>query len=221
VSTNHGTRAVADVAIAATPPVRRGRPRNAELRDAVLRAAADLALAGGDTRVSIDAIAKRAAVSRTTIYKWWPSAAAIVLEGLLDRMRPSITPPGGSSVREAVDHQLRALNAILSDPTTGPLFRSVIAAAGSDAELAAALLGEWLLPRRAAIRAVLLDGIASGELRADVDVDVMVDALFSPPYHRLMFAMPALDDAALTRLVDTVWRGSVSDPAAPRLQSNP
>ncbi|WP_307787773.1 TetR/AcrR family transcriptional regulator C-terminal ligand-binding domain-containing protein [Mycolicibacterium sp. S2-37] len=211
MSTKDGTRPVAEVAIAATPPVRRGRPRNAELRDAVLRAAADLALAGGDSTVSIDAIAKRAAVSRTTIYKWWPSAAAIVLEGLLDRMRSSITPPGGSSAREAVDHQLRALNAILSDATTGPLFRSVIAAASSNAELAAALLGEWLLPRRAAVRSVLLEAVAAGDLRPDLDVDVMVDALFSPPYYRLMFAMPAMDDAALTRLLDTVWRGSVTN----------
>lgn len=204
-----------------TQPLRRGRPRNAEVRDAVLRAGADLALAGGGAAVSIDAIAKRAAVSRTTIYRWWPSAAAIVLEGLLDRMRPSITPPGGSSAREAVDHQLRALNAILSDATTGPLFRSVIAAASSHGELAAALLEQWLLPRRAAVRSVLHDSVTAGELRHDLDVEVIVDALFSPPYYRLMFDLPALDDAAITELIETVWRGSVPNPAPRRLQSEP
>ncbi|WP_422743686.1 TetR/AcrR family transcriptional regulator [Mycobacterium sp. WMMD1722] len=203
------------------PRLRRGRPRNAELRDAVLRAGADLALAGGGAAVSIDAIAKRAAVSRTTIYRWWPSGAAIVLEGLLDRMRPSITPPGGSSAREAVDHQLHALNAILSDATTGPLFRSVIAAAGSGGELATALLDQWLLPRRAAVHTVLLDGVRSGELRHDLDIDVMIDALFSPPYYRLMFDLPALDDAAVTELLDTVWRGSVTKPESLGLQSEP
>ena len=176
----------------------------------MLRAAADLALAGGATAVSIDAIAKRAAVSRTTVYKWWPSAAAIVLEGLLDTMRPSITPPVGGTAREAVDHQLRGLNAILSDATTGPLFRSVIAAASSNAELATALLSQWLMPRRAAIRAVLLDAVAAGELRGNLDVDVVVDALFSPAYYRLMFALPPLSDAAQTQLFDTVWRGSVT-----------
>jgi AcrR family transcriptional regulator len=176
----------------------------------VLRAAADLALAGSAAAVSIDAIAKRAAVSRTTIYKWWPSAAAIVLEGLLETMRGSITPPVGSSTREAVEHQLRALNSILSDPTTGPLFRRVIAAASTNAELATALLDQWLLPRRAAVGAVVLDGVASGELRSDLDVDAVVDALFSPAYYRLMFALPAMDDAATTQLLDTVWRGSVT-----------
>jgi AcrR family transcriptional regulator len=210
VSTKDGTRAEAVVANTAAQPLRRGRPRNAELRDAVLRAAADLALAGSAAAVSIDAIAKRAAVSRTTIYKWWPSAAAIVLEGLLETMRGSITPPVGSSTREAVEHQLRALNSILSDPTTGPLFRRVIAAASTNAELATALLDQWLLPRRAAVGAVVLDGVASGELRSDLDVDAVVDALFSPAYYRLMFALPAMDDAATTQLLDTVWRGSVT-----------
>jgi AcrR family transcriptional regulator len=177
------------------------------LRAAVLQAATDLALAGGTGAVSIDAIAKRAAVSRTTIYKWWPSAAAIVLEGLLAAMHGSIVPPTGSGTRGALDHQLRALNGILTDATTGPLFRSVIAAASSNGEVATALLDQWLLPRRAAVTAVLLDGIAAGELRADLDVEVAVDALFSPAYYRLVFAMPPLDESALTQLLETVWRG--------------
>ncbi|PRC54248.1 TetR family transcriptional regulator, partial [Mycobacterium sp. ITM-2017-0098] len=62
---------------------RRGRPRSEAVRSAVLTAAAELALAGGPSAATVDAIAKRAEVSRTTIYKWWPSAPAIVLEGLL------------------------------------------------------------------------------------------------------------------------------------------
>jgi AcrR family transcriptional regulator len=207
VSTKDGTRVPTGLAKIAAEPPRRGRPRNVELRAAVLRAATELALAGGTGTVSIDAIAKRAGVSRTTIYRWWPSAAAIVLEGLLAAMRGSIVPPTGSDTRGAIEHQLRALNGILSDATTGPLFRSVIAAAGSNGEVATALLDQWLLPRRAAVAAVLLDGVAAGELRADLHVEVTVDALFSPAYYRLMFAMPPLDDAALTHLLETVWRG--------------
>ncbi|BBZ09515.1 TetR family transcriptional regulator [Mycolicibacterium doricum] len=223
MSTKDGTRSPARRAITAAEPPRRGRPRNAELRAAVLQAATDLALAGGTGAVSIDAIAKRAAVSRTTIYKWWPSAAAIVLEGLLASMRDSIVPPTGSGTRGGIDHQVRALNGILADPTTGPLLRRVIAAAGSNGEVATALLDQWLLPRRAAVTAVLLDGVAAGELRPDLDVEVTVDALFSPAYYRLVFSMPPLDEAALTQLIDTVWRGCArpdyrpSSPPADRL----
>lgn len=207
VSTNEGTRTPSELANTAGQPPRRGRPRNVELRDAVLRAATELALAGGTGAISIDAIARRAVVSRTTIYKWWPSAAAIVLEGLLAATRTSIVPPAGSDTRGALDHQLRALNGILSDPTTGPLFRSVIASADRNTDVAAALLDQWLLPRRAAVTAVLLHGIAAGELRSGLDIDVTVDALFSPAYYRLVFGLPPLDETALTQLLDTVWRG--------------
>lgn len=212
VSTKDGTRAPTGLAMITPEPPRRGRPRNVELRAAVLRAATELALAGGTGAVSIDAIAKRAAVSRTTIYKWWPSAAAIVLEGLLAGLRDSLVPPTGSDTKAAVDHQLRALNAILADTTTGPLVRSVISAAGYHREVATALLDQWLLPRRAVVTAVLSDGVAAGELRSDLDVEVTVDALFAPAYYRLVFALPALDDAALTQLLETVWRGCRPSP---------
>lgn len=172
-----------------------------------MTAAAELALAGGPAAASVDAIAKRAAVSRTTIYKWWPSAAAIVLEGLLDSVRDSITRPPGSTAVEAVVHHVSALFAILADPAVGPLLRNVIAASASDPAIERALLDQWIAPRRGAVADTLRDAVDRGELPADVDIEVAVDALVSPPYYRLMFGMPPLDGAAVDRLVQTVWRG--------------
>ena len=64
---------------------RRGRPRSEAVRGAILTAAAELAAEGGPGAATIDAIARRAEVSRTTIYKWWPSAASIVTN--MSRMR--------------------------------------------------------------------------------------------------------------------------------------
>jgi AcrR family transcriptional regulator len=104
-------------------PGRKGRPRSAQVRVAVVRAAAQLTLAGGPAAATVDAIAKRAAVSRTTIYKWWPSSAAIVLEGLLDSVPDPIIAPPGSSSKEALDHHLRPLDAVLTD--TRPRVASV------------------------------------------------------------------------------------------------
>jgi AcrR family transcriptional regulator len=205
VSINYGTHGAA--ANQAVDPPRRGRPRSTQVRAAVLRAAADLALAGGPDAATIDAIAKRAAVSRTTIYKWWPSSAAIVLEGLLDSARDSITQPPNGSSKEALEHQLRALNAILTDAATGPLLRNVVAASASEPEVTEAVFDEWLQPRRAAVDAILRRAAAQGEIRDGADIEVIVDALVSPPCYRLLFALPPLDDAALTQLLETVWRG--------------
>ncbi|PRC43070.1 TetR family transcriptional regulator, partial [Mycobacterium sp. ITM-2017-0098] len=166
-----------------------------------------LALAGGPSAATVDAIAKRAEVSRTTIYKWWPSAPAIVLEGLLDSVRDSITRPPGSTSVEAVTHHVSALFGILADPAVGPLLRNVIAASASDPAIEHALLEQWITPRRAAVADTLRDAVDRGELPSDVDIEVAVDALVSPPYYRLMFGMPPLDGAAVDRLVQTVWQG--------------
>lgn len=185
----------------------RGRPRSEAVRAAVLQAAAELALSGGSTAATVEAIAKRAEVSRTTIYKWWPSAAAIVLEGLLDSVRDSITRPPGSTTVEAVTHHVSALNSILADPAVGPLLRNVIAASPADPAIEQALLDQWITPRRGAVATTLREAVDSGELPQDVDIEVAVDALVSPPYYRLMFGMPPLDGGAVSRLVQTVWQG--------------
>ena len=187
VSINDGTPGA--TATQTVQPGRRGRPRSARVRAAVVRAAAQLTRAGGPTAATVDAIAKRAAVSRTTIYKWWPSSAAIVLEGLLDSVGDPINAPPGSSCKEALEHHLRALNAILTDTTTGPLLRDVVAAAASDPAMTRAVLDHWLHPRRSALAAIVRQAVAHGEIRDGTDVEVIVDALVSPPYYRLLFAL--------------------------------
>ncbi|WP_246224331.1 TetR/AcrR family transcriptional regulator [Mycolicibacterium anyangense] len=186
---------------------RRGRPRSASVRSAIVGAAVDLALAGGPAAASVDAIAKRAGVSRTTIYKWWPSSASIVLEGLLESVQHSIVRPPGSSSAEALHHHVRELNRILSHPPTGPLLRNVIAAAASDPAITCAVLDQWIVPRRDAAAEILRAAVAAGELSDDIDIEVAVDALVSPPYYRLTLGMEPLDDAAVSHLTDTVWRG--------------
>lgn len=186
---------------------RRGRPRSEAARGAILTAATELAAEGGPGAATIDAIARRAEVSRTTIYKWWPSAAAVVLEGLLESVRESIVRPPGSSTVEALVHHVGALNAILADPAVGALLRNVIAAAAGDPAIQAALLDQWIEPRRGAVVTALTDSVAAGELPDDTDIEVVVDALVSPPYYRLVFGMPPLSERGVRALVDTVWTG--------------
>lgn len=171
------------------------------------RAAAELALSSGWGGATFDAIAKRAEVSRTTIYRWWSSPAAIVLEGLLDALGDSINRPAGSTVKEALGHYLRSLNAILADTASGPLLHNVVAAGAADPEVSTAVLEQWLTPRRAVVVALLREAVDGGEIHPDTDIEATVDLLVSPPYYRLIFGLPPLDQAALERVLDTVWRG--------------
>jgi len=185
-------------------PARRGRPRSPERRRAILAAAAELAL-DGSALPTVDAIAGRAGVSRTTIYKWWPSPAAVLLEGLLDRFHASIEFDDDLPVRTALTAQVDALVGLLRDTPAGALLRRLMAASLADAATATALLDQWLEPRRHAAIRHLERGIATGAVRPGTDPALVVDLLFAPAYHRLVWGHAPLDDDLAEQVCALVW----------------
>ncbi|WP_218106585.1 TetR/AcrR family transcriptional regulator [Micromonospora pallida] len=177
-----------------------------------MRAAGELALSGGGQAATIDAIAKRAGVSRTTIYRWWASPAAVLLEGLLDEVRDSIDPMADASARDALAHHVHALTDLLRDTLAGPLLRHVVAAAATDDLVNRALLDHWITPRRRSATSIVQRGIRAGQIDPDVDVDTVVDALCAPAYQRLVLGLSPLTREESHRLFDVVWRGIGIDP---------
>lgn len=172
----------------------------------MLEAAADLAISA-QAVTTVDAIAARAGVSRTTVHKWWPSAAAVALEGLLERYHAGVEADPALGVREALALHLHELVHLLHGTPAGPLLRRITAAASTDASIATALREQWLAPRRAGAARVLQRGIETGELRADLDVETVIDALVAPAYHRLVYGHAPLDDALPEQLLDLVLPG--------------
>jgi len=174
---------------------------------AILAAAGELMLEGGVTAASMEAIAERAGVSKATIYKWWPSRGAVALDGFLAQAQDTIAVPEGLSTRDALHFQLLALVRLFRDTPSGPLMRALVSQAECDPEIARAVRERWLAPRRAVAIQIVRDGMAGGELRADLDVDVVSDQLFAPIYHRLVFGHEPLDDTLAARLVDQAMAG--------------
>lgn len=194
-----------------------GRPRSEATRLAILDAAADLALSEGCVP-TVDAVAQAAGVSRTTIYKWWPSTAAVLAEGLLERFHESIEFSDDLPVREALTLQVDALVTLLRDTPAGALLRQLLAASASAPALGQELLARWLGPRRERAVHHLERGIAAGEVRADVDLELVVDALFAPVYHRLVWGHAPLDAGLARQVADLVWP-AISHPFPPRRRS--
>jgi AcrR family transcriptional regulator len=177
------------------------RPRSEESRRAALEAAVDLVAEGGLAAATFSAIAARAGVSRVTVYKWWGTPAALVLDALLEGNAASVEHSGSGSVRDALAHQMHALVALLTDDgRTGAALRAVTAQVAAEPGLRADLVGHWLGPRRAVAADLLRRGQRDGEVRAGIDVEAAVDVLFAPLYHRLLFGHGPVDDA----LVDHV-----------------
>src|SRR5260370_33376663 len=127
-----------------------GRPRDEAARNAILRASLSLVKEFGYRSLTIEKIAQRAVTGKTTIYRWWPSKAAVVAEAFLIYISPEIQFPSISAMSacESIRRQMQALAAAFQGPY-GDLLRAVVAEAQVDSESSHALVGIWGRPRRA------------------------------------------------------------------------
>jgi AcrR family transcriptional regulator len=183
---------------------RRGRPRDARAEQAILQATVALLSEVGFNRLSIEAVAARAGVGKPTIYRRWPSKLELVIDAVKRLTPPMPTADTGDPLTD-----LRRIVPQLIVTLTGTPVGSAHVALASDAQAHAELargLGEhFLAPRRAVIADTLRRGIAAGQLRADIDVEMAIDMMIGTSvYHWLATAQPVDADAA-RRVVDMVW----------------
>lgn len=211
-----GERSLAEVA-AGNRRRRPGRPRSEASRRAVLEAVSELVATRTPARLRIADIAQRAGVGKATIYRWWDSRAELLLEVLRESTVSTLAVPDDATTEEALAIQLQALQALLADPQLGGLLIALTVEAQNNAETAAALRRIWLAPRRQSAADLLRRGIERGELRSDLDIDIAVDQLFAPPYHRAIYRYTGTDDNDAARLVGVFLRGAAAQPAVPGL----
>ncbi|HEX3575300.1 MAG TPA: TetR/AcrR family transcriptional regulator [Rhodopila sp.] len=189
----------------ARPP---GRPRCDASRKAVLLAAYDLLAEGGLSRFTIEAVAARSGVARTTIYRWWQSKGALAMEGFLEATAAELAIPPSGSVVTDMQASLRSFARLLRGKA-GRIIRCIIAEGQSDPETINAFVTGFVTPRRVEIRSVLERGIARGELRADLDVEMVLYSLFGPLHVRALLN-EGLDDAWVDRLSGFVLAGCLA-----------
>ena len=183
-----------------------GRPRCPVTHLAILDAARELMTESGFAGLTIEGIAERAGVGKTTIYRRWPDKANLVMDAFFTCANPKLAFPDTGTLREDLLRQMRALIREFNGPT-GQTIASLMAGMQSDAALAEAFRQQWIEARRAESRAVVERSQARGELRADIEPDVLLDALHGPLYFRLLTQYAPLNAAFAERLVDLVLSG--------------
>ncbi|MFI5963168.1 TetR/AcrR family transcriptional regulator [Streptomyces asoensis] len=191
------------------PGRRRGRGRRpaAEVRSDVLDAAGGLLLDAGMGSFTIEAVAERAGVSKTTLYKWWPSKGALALDGYFHAVESALAFPDTGDLRADLTAQLRAFVRILTTTPAGRVIAELIGQAQTDPELSAALLERYSGPRRDLAVLRMRGAQAEGRLRPDVDPEVVVDQLWGACYHRLLLPNLPVDEDFADSLVANLWRG--------------
>jgi AcrR family transcriptional regulator len=179
--------------------------RNEKARTAILRAARELLDRRGFQRLTIEGIAERAGVGKATIYRWWPSKAAVVMDAVLEAASPRIPFPDTGSAREDVRRQIASVIELYTRTKTGRGIRALIAESQHDPGLADLLRDRFIASRRAEAATVFERGIERGELRPDLDVGVAIDALYGAVYYRLLVSHAPLDPAYADTLIEQVF----------------
>ncbi|NVI92347.1 TetR/AcrR family transcriptional regulator [Actinomadura sp. BRA 177] len=153
-----------------------GRPRSERAEKAIIEATLDLlAEEPGVAGLSIEAVAARAGVGKTTIYRRWPSKDALILDALGAAKAP-LPEPSGGSVRDDLVELARALTDERGSRYSR-CFWNVIGGAEKHPELYARYKRDIIEPRRDIVRRVLRRGVENGELRADLDVEAAMALL--------------------------------------------
>jgi AcrR family transcriptional regulator len=199
----------------ATITPRRGRPRSEKARLAILESAAELLLAQGLSAVSMDAVAERAGVSKATIYRWWPTKETLALDALYnewDAARPRARDTG--TLRGDLLSLMRPWARLAGSRPYGRVIAALITEARTDPAFAEEYRTRFLEPRRDQARAIFRRAIDRGEIPADTKVEVALDLLWGPLYHRLLHGHAPLNERFVRDVVDTVLEGIVRGQAA-------
>jgi AcrR family transcriptional regulator len=185
---------------------RPGRPRSERAKQATLTAAIELLLDRGLRAMSMEEVADRAGVSKATIYRWWDSKGMLALDALSSEWalptRDAKRDTGG--LRGDLLAQLRPWLRQLNEKPYGRVIAGLVAQAQTDPEFAELYRGHFVQPRRDATRPLLLRAIDRGEIAADTDLDVTLDLLYGPIYHRLLHGHAPLTDRFIQQVIDAV-----------------
>lgn len=160
----------------------------------------------GYDNISIEAIARRAGVSKQTIYRWWPSKGAVILEAATDSLGTVVAIPDTGDIVADIRSQLTGILELIKTTGFGPAYRCLIAAGQSDPDLLRALFDRIIEPNIEDFGARAAVAQQRGEMRADADWQTLRDLLYGVVEYRLFHSMP-LEPEYIDGILEIVFHG--------------
>ena len=170
-----------------------GSRRNEAAEQAILQAAAELLAVGDGALITVGAIAQRAGVGKQTIYRWWPSKSAVLLDAMIHRAEQVAPSPDTGDLRTDLREFLRSTFA--AAPDNRSLLLGVLREALGDAATMEQL-AVFSAARRDALAQILDRARARGEIPETAKIDAVVDQAFGLLWYRMIFAHHPLDERA-------------------------
>lgn len=191
-----------------SPPRRRpGRPRSAQADQAIVAATLQLLMEDGYRGLRMEAVVARSGVGKATLYRRFGSKAELVAS-VVRHLNQDLRAPDTGSVRGDYVAISEAVLAAMRTTGAAVFLPRLLAESASDPELHAIFYENLVGPRRAALREVIERGLARGELREDLDVDLVIDILTGPHIYRALISAGDVEQLfGPAELYDTVMRG--------------
>jgi AcrR family transcriptional regulator len=192
-----------------TKPAPLASRRSESSRLAILDAALSLCRERGFANVTVEAIAARAGVGKQTIYRWWPSKGAVMLDAL-EGVAARVPTADTGEVLADMRTRLAQVVELYADESFGPPLAALIGEAQLDPHLLADFLERYLRPRRADAVQRLTVAQEEGQLPDDLNLADISDVMFGAVYHRLLLKNGPLNEAYAHFVVDTALLGCMA-----------
>jgi AcrR family transcriptional regulator len=182
----------------------RGRPRDPGIDREVVAAILSTLRDGGYSAVTLDGIARKIKRARTSLYRRWPSKRHLVAYTVLSEMGASPASDTGTlrgDLKATVGTLLRAFGGPLRQALPG-----LVADMAHDVDLAETFRREVLDARRRSMRAAFARAKARGEVRDDLEIEVLLDMLTGPFYYRVLFGHAPITRRMASDVVEYVLR---------------
>lgn len=179
-----------------------------DTRQRLLSSAAGILRRDGYMGLTMERVAAESGVAKTTLYRHWPTKAALCMDLYLEQAGRELHDPDTGDIAADLRYMVNAVVRLQTRTVAGPAFIGLIAEAQIDPAGGEALLRQFAERRRHITRTMLRRAIARGEIRRDVDVDLVIDLLGGATTFRLLQGHAPLNPRFADALVALVLRGA-------------
>lgn len=175
----------------------------------MLRATAELLVEQGAAGVTIEGVAERSGVAKTTIYRHWKSRSQLIFDGFESLFTSATVTQYEGSIREQLEALLTGLVRGLTESQWAPAVAALIEAGDRDAELRQ-LVHDFLAVRMESGKAAVRAAVTRGELKPGLDTDVALSLLVGPVFYRRLVSRESLDAEFIARVVGQFLAGAAT-----------
>jgi AcrR family transcriptional regulator len=183
-----------------------GRPRSESADAAIRTAVIDLLDENGYRGLTFEAVAARAGVAKSTVYRRWPAKSDLVFDAV-QQLKGPLPELGGVDVRADLLALMQHMRRMWVDSQLGRVMRRLITECDEHPDLYQNFRERMVTPRQTLMRAVLTRGIEEGTIRGDLDLQWVIDMLGAPVVLAVLTRQPSATEAQIEFTVDLMLAG--------------